>query len=177
VRAIIPDRFATDSVKWLTKIRATSTPFDGFFQVHRYRWGTPANPVGEPLGNLRVVAELTYPSMGEQIPRGVPYLIRGVAWGGSGGIKDAVVSTDGGAKFEPVEWLDPVVPHCWRRFKRTWIPTEPGPRILMSRATDTTGQTQPLLSQDELGTGFSIAGPDRIQYANNAIQVVPVVVI
>jgi hypothetical protein len=47
----------------------------------------------------------------------------------------------------------------------------------MSRATDASGQTQPLLSQEELGTGFSIAGPEHIQYANNAIQMIPVVVL
>jgi len=47
----------------------------------------------------------------------------------------------------------------------------------MARATDRSGVSQPLTSEDELGSSYSLSGPDRIQYADNAVPLIPVTVV
>ncbi len=177
VRALFPGRYATDSVKWLTRIRALSSPFDGFYEKERYRRATPDNPAGVPVGELRVQSEIARPKPGERLPQGLLVDISGVAWGGRGGVDRVEVSVDGGATFAQAAFVDPDRPFCWRRWRWSWRPDRPGPRLLMARATDRSGASQPLASEEELGLGYSLSGPDRIQYANNAVPVIPVTVV
>lgn len=176
LRAIFPSRYATDSVKWLTRIEALSHPFDGFYQKERYRRATPADPTGQSLGELRVQSEISKPRAGQRLPMGLTVEVLGVAWAGPVGLDRVEVSADGGQTFSIANFLDPERPGCWRRWRWLWRPTQAGPRLLMARATDRGGQTQPLESEEELGMSYSLSGPDRIQYANNTVPLVPVTV-
>jgi DMSO/TMAO reductase YedYZ molybdopterin-dependent catalytic subunit len=177
LRAVLPGRYATDSVKWLTRIRALSRPFDGFYQTDRYRRATRDNPAGVTLGELRVQSEVARPKPGDRLPQGLLVDITGVAWGGRGGIQRVQVSVDGGATFAEAAFLDPDRPFCWRRWRWSWRPDRPGARMIMARATDRSGVSQPLTSEDELGSSYSLSGPDRIQYADNAVPLIPVTVV
>ena len=86
----------------------------------------------------------------------------GVAWGGRGGVSRVEVSVDGGKTFGEASFDDPDRPGCWRRWRWSWRPEAVGPRLLVARATDGTGATQPFASDEELGNRFSVSGPDRI---------------
>ena len=160
LRALFPGRYATDSVKWLTRIRALSGPFDGFYQRERYRRAAPDNPAGVTLGELRVQSEIARPKPAERLPQGLLVDITGVTWGGRGGVDRVEVSVDGGATFAQAAFLDPDRPHCWRRWRWSWRPDRPGPRLILARATDRSGAAQPLASDEELGLGYSMSGPD-----------------
>jgi DMSO/TMAO reductase YedYZ molybdopterin-dependent catalytic subunit len=177
LRAIFPGRYATDSVKWLRRVTAVSVPFEGFYQRRRYRKATGDQPEGVPLGELRVQCEIGRPAAGARLPGALLTDVGGVAWGGRGGVVKVEVSADGGQSFEPATFLDPPTTTAWRRWKWTFRPGHPGPRWLVARATDAAGSTQPLESDEELGLARSLSGPDRIQYANNAVPVVPVIVV
>jgi DMSO/TMAO reductase YedYZ molybdopterin-dependent catalytic subunit len=176
LRVIFPGRYACDSIKWLRRIHVVSQPFDGFYQRRRYRRAAPDDAVGEPVGELRVQSEIARPKPGDRLPSGMLVDIAGAAWGGRGGIAKVEVSVDGGETFAEARFIDPEQPNCWRRWIWSWRPDHPGPRLILARATDRAGQAQPLASDEELGIGYSLSGPDRIQYANNSVPVIAVTV-
>ena len=176
LRAVFPGRYATDSVKWLARISILSTPFSGLYQAHRYRRATRLDPVGTPLGELRLQNEIVRPLAGAQLPAGLLTDVMGVTWGGVGGVERVDVSVDGGQSFVAATFIDPDRPNCWRRWTWPWKPEHPGPRLLLARAVDRSGEAQPMASEEERGLSYSVSGPDRIQYANNSVPVIPVTV-
>ncbi len=176
LRVVFPGRYATDSVKWLRRIVAARAPFDGFYQQQRYRRANRDGSVSVPVAALNVQSEIARPRTGDRLPRGMRVDIIGVAWGGQGGLDRVEVSVDGGKSFARADFLDPPRPHCGQRWLFRWTPDEAGTRLLVARATDRSGTAQPLSSAEERGELVSISGPDRIQYANNAVPTIAVTV-
>jgi hypothetical protein len=83
--------------------------------------------------------------MAEVIPAGAPYRIFGAAWSGSSDIVKVEVSTDGGQSFAPARLLGNRIAQAWRLWEFSWrAPTTAGPHVLMAKATDAGGRTQPL---------------------------------
>jgi len=74
------------------------------------------------------------------------------------------VSTDGGRSWSDAKLGQPPSPFAWAPWSFEWY-AEPGEHDLCSRATDETGETQPLEQAWNLGG-----------YANNEVQRVRVVV-
>jgi hypothetical protein len=72
--------------------------------------------------------------------------IRGFAWAGEESIDRVDVSTDGGSKWHAAELTGPKLPFAWRLWKLEWRPTEPGYYTILSRATDSAGRVQPIVS-------------------------------
>ena len=72
--------------------------------------------------------------------------IRGIAWSGRGRIRRVDVSTDGGRTWARAEIQGPVLPKCTVRFRHLWE-WNGRETILMSRAVDETGYTQPTYAQ------------------------------
>ncbi len=177
LRAILPGRYATDSVKWLVRMVVVTQPFEGFYQKQRYRRATREDAAGEALGELRVQSEIARPASNQRVAAGTATEVTGVAWGGSGGVERVEVSVDGGATFSDATFLDPVQPFAWRRWTWSWKPERPGPRLVVARATDHAGNSQPFLSDEELGKTYSVSGRDRIQYGNNAVPIVAINVV
>ena len=134
LRAIVPGWYATDSVKRLGRIAALEEPFDGPFEAIDYRVD------GERLTALRVHALLTSAREGEQLAAG-DRVLRGIAWGGEGGVARVEVSVDR-SDWEQAA-LDQVAgPYAFARWNVSW-PAEPGLHTVAVRATDAAGATQP----------------------------------
>ncbi|HUB09632.1 MAG TPA: molybdopterin-dependent oxidoreductase [Myxococcales bacterium] len=169
LRAVFPGRYATDSVKWLRRIRLVTEPFQGFYQERRYRRAGPGDPRGESLGRLRIQSEICNPSPHQTLRAGRLVDINGVAWGGEAGVARVDVSVDGGATFAPATFLDPARPTCWRRWSLVWRPERMGSFRILARATDGRGSAQPFASDDELGRSHSLSGPTYVDYANNSV--------
>lgn len=74
---------------------------------------------------------------------GLRHRLTGRSWSGAGGVVRVETSTDGGERWRAARLLDPPRSAGWVRWHTDWRPTAPGPATLMSRATDTTGRTQP----------------------------------
>ena len=72
--------------------------------------------------------------------------ITGLAWSGRGKVARVDVSTDGGASWLVAELQDPVMPLAHTRFRLSWR-WDGKPAVLMSRAVDETGATQPTLAE------------------------------
>jgi DMSO/TMAO reductase YedYZ molybdopterin-dependent catalytic subunit len=165
LRLIVPGWYAVASVKWLTHIEVTDSPFRGFFQNERYvyesqRGGTTLR---EPVRLVRVRSIITEPSGDEPLATG-DVIIRGVAWSGAAPIAKVQVSVGNGA------WQDAALVGKRRRHSWQWweLPTRldrTGQTTLRARATDEAGHAQP--EQPEW---------NRLGYGGNAVHAVTIVV-
>jgi DMSO/TMAO reductase YedYZ molybdopterin-dependent catalytic subunit len=155
VRLLLPGRYGMASVKWLCRITAVTEPFRGFFQVDRYVID------GRPLGLIAPRAVIADPQIGARLAR-TDQIVRGYAWAGRG-VTRVEVSTDNGTTWTEATLGPAVTPVAWREWTWGWRPTTTGEATLLARATDASGETQPLDQvRNDLG------------YRNNAV--VPVTV-
>lgn len=163
VRAIVPGWYATESIKWLTRVWFSSQPFQGPFEALDYRLQAPGEPgPGRRLMEMPVSSLITTPTAYEQLAAGAT-TIRGIAWSGRAAVGRVLVGLDG----EP--WREAQLTGCDGRYARTrWeLSTRlaPGEHVLCSRACDAAGDTQPLEPVPNLGG-----------YANNAVHRIRVTV-
>jgi DMSO/TMAO reductase YedYZ molybdopterin-dependent catalytic subunit len=169
VRLVVPGWYGMASVKWLTTIRVIKEGFAGYQHVRSYRWRDEPEDEGIPLDRIRVRSLIAPPGVPEFQPRtrrvrpGVVD-VEGRAWSGGGDVIRVEVSTDGGDTWDDATLDPPLGPRAWCRFSYRWH-AAPGHTVLMSRATDVTGATQPL------DPDWNVGG-----YANNAVHRVEVLV-
>ncbi|MFL5822348.1 MAG: sulfite oxidase [Solirubrobacteraceae bacterium] len=142
VRAIVPGWYATDSVKWLDRIWFTSEPFGGVFQAHDYRLKSSGEPgPGRRMTTVPVHALITAPQAGEAIQLHGLTGVRGVAWGGTGGVARVQVRVDAGPWLE-ARLAPPRGPYA----RSTWeleCHLASGMHEISCRAIDMAGRTQP----------------------------------
>lgn len=163
VRLIVPGQYAMKSVKWLTRIEALPHRFQGYF-VRKYRYFRDnVEDDSTPVGAVAVRSVISSPHDLSAVPPG-PADVRGSAWTGAGEVRSVEVSIDEGetwveaelvrhstgGQFAPVRWA-------------AAVNLERGTAVIMSRATDSSGATQPLEPR------FNSNG-----YANNVVQRVTV---
>jgi DMSO/TMAO reductase YedYZ molybdopterin-dependent catalytic subunit len=163
LRLVVPGWYAMASVKWLAAIEATERPFTGYFQTDHYVIEPAGDGTsGTPVAEVRVRALITEPEAGDVVRRG-ELVVRGYAWSGHGAV--VRVDVDAGHGWQIARLLDDPLPHAWRRWELA-TRVDVGRLALRARATDSSNHTQP----DQPAW-------NRRGYANNAIQVVRVMVV
>lgn len=167
LRIIVPGWYGMASVKWLTRIEALETAFDGFQQVRTYRFRDHAEDPGRPITEMRVKSLMAPPGVPDWVSRKRlvqpgPVEIRGRAWSG-GGRRIVKVELGCGDHWQAAE-VEPAERYAWAGWSCTWDAV-PGTHLLRCRATDEDGRVQPVESVWDY-SGF----------ANNAAQIVEVVV-
>lgn len=162
LRAIVPGWYATDSVKWLHRILVTAEPFMGPFEARDYRIedssGTSSRLTALPVHSL-----LTSVGDHGMLCEGETAL-RGIAWGGSGGVARVEVSVDGGP------WAEATLAPSHARYSRShwsfaWA-AQPGVHTITIRATDASGVAQPDEPCWNAG-GYANASTQRVRIAVN----------
>lgn len=152
-RVVVPSWYGMASVKWLAGIVALERPFRGFYQADRYVAGD------RPLQQMRPRAVITGPL--RDVAAGMTTM-RGYAWSGGGPVTRVEVSSDGGASWRDAELGPPVSATAWREWRTEWS-AAPGVHDLLARATDASGEAQPLVQRrDPLGYENNAAQPVRI---------------
>ena len=140
-RLFLPGWEGNASVKWLRRIELSDRPFMTREETSKYT---------EPMANgtARIFSFLmdarsliTYPAFPVTLSRGWVE-INGIAWTGSGKIQRVDVSTDGGATWTPSKLQEPVLSKAHTRFRHLWK-WNGGEAVIMSRAFDEAGNTQP----------------------------------
>ena len=154
LRAIVPGWEGAYSVKWLTHIQASARDHDGPFVQAGYRY--PRRPVAPgsvvpasetvPLRALPVKSLITSPPSGVAVPRDA-VRISGFAWAGDEEIRRVDVSTDGGRTWVEAQLGRDRARYAWRQFEYVWRPAEGGSYLVLSRATDSRGATQPIVPE------------------------------
>ena len=155
VRAIVPGWYAVASIKWLQRVIVTDQPFNGYYQTLDYAFWTRRGNDAQltPLSELQLKAEIARPRPGETVAANSNVRVHGAAWTGHGQIKNVEISADGGASWKDANLLGESRPNAWRLWEFDWkTPAKPGKAILIARAIDSNGQTQPTERDWDRGT-------------------------
>jgi len=161
-RLFLPGWEGNSNVKWLRRIELSDRPFMTREETSKY-----TEPMAD--GSARMFSFLmdprsliTYPAFPVALARGWTE-INGIAWSGSGKIARVDVSTDGGATWAAAKLQEPVLPKAHARFRHLWNWTG-GEAVIMSRAVDEAGNTQP--TRDAL---IKLRGVSSVGYHINPI--------
>ena len=151
LRAVIPGWEGAYSIKWLTNLRVLDKEFDGFWVATGYRYPTrvvaPGTAVDAkdmaPLTGLVVKSLITKP-LNATVASPGKIDVAGFAWAGEIDIARVDVSTDHGATWLPARLVGERAKYAWRRFEYSFQTPRPESYLILSRATDANGKTQPM---------------------------------
>ena len=147
-------------IKWLHKITVLDKPHEGFFMDRVYRvFQKGQEPhTGEVVTGLKLKAIITQPAEGETLPAG-RITVLGAAYAGEQPVAGVTVSLDGGRTWHPAEFIGPDEPYAWRQWQFIWEVQDPGEYTVMARATDRSGNHQPMAAD------WNVLG-----YGNNGVR-------
>ncbi len=166
MRLVVPGWYGMCSVKWLTGIHVSDRPFEGFYQKQRYMVmnGPGADTFYTYLTEMKVKSLITNPAPGEEVKVGT-YKLCGAAWSGEKEVVKVEVSTDGGETWHGARLL-PKSGYSWYRWEYDWDIPGTGSYVLMSKATNSKGETQPMdfpNKWDGRGYGNNMVFPHRVE--------------
>lgn len=163
------------SGKWLSEIMVRNKVHDGAkMGGHSYRM--PRYPVApgttvpddmlDIIESMPVKSMITYPATGATFARARKLDVRGHAWAGDRTVAAVDVSIDFGATWQRCELLPAPNRLCWQRWRAALTFPEQGYYEIWARATDSAGQSQPMVVP-----GWNPGG-----YLNNATHRIAVMV-
>jgi hypothetical protein len=170
LRMIAPGWAGDSWVKWLQHIEVLDHEFDGFWMKTAYRH--PAKPVAPgtavdpkdmvPVTDLNVKSVIATP--GDWTKPGL-VTVQGVAWSNASPVAKVEVSVDSGNSWKSAILTGKATKYGFRRWTYAWS-AEEGPHILISRATNAAGQTQPLQEEwNPNGYLWNVAQPRPVLVA------------
>jgi DMSO/TMAO reductase YedYZ molybdopterin-dependent catalytic subunit len=148
VRLIVPGWYGMTHVKWLQRITVLDKSFWGYQQNVFYRIAQNDDDPGVQLSRMYPRSLMVPPGIPvfetreRLVPPG-PLTLRGRAWSGWGSIVRVEVSVNEGVNWAEAKLESPVGTHAWLGWSLPWEAAE-GRHELLSRATDESGNIQPL---------------------------------
>ena len=151
-RLIVPGWFATHWVKSLSTITVLPSKFEGFWVKTAYR--IPDNPCGcvspgstpkktVPINRMTTRSFIIGPAEGAVLKKNRPVEISGIAFSGGYGIKDVIVSNDGGKSWSEAKLGKDLGKYSWIQWTHSWKPIKTGNYRLMVKAANSIGESQP----------------------------------
>lgn len=173
LRLVIPGYYSDSWIKMLSNITVTNKYRKLFFMDVAYRVPdneteseTPENrfPKTKPIKKMNVKSIIGYPTKNSIITHKAHVVIRGVAWDGGHGIKDVMVSVDGGKTWDKALLDDGSQGrYGYRAFRYSFKPTEFGKVKIMSKAISKLGEEQPLAKDIKWNHGgYKYNGIDEV---------------
>jgi DMSO/TMAO reductase YedYZ molybdopterin-dependent catalytic subunit len=143
LRLLVPGWYGVASVKWLRRIEAVATPFQGYFQTEKYtiRRSTGRGVTTEVVGPMPVKSEIIRPAEDAVLGIGANRIF-GMAWAGEHAVAAVEVSVDGGETWQRAELNGPHAPYSWTLWEHLWEVAVPGEYTLLARAISESGQVQ-----------------------------------
>jgi len=145
LRLILPGWEGILAVKWLRRIEVAARPAMTRDETSKYTELQPSGSARQFTFVMEPKSVILAPSPGMTLPSAGLYEISGLAWSGNGRVHRVDVSADGGKSWTPAALSEPVLPHCFTRFRLPWK-WNGGPNVLQSRTTDELGMVQPTRS-------------------------------
>src|SRR5262249_21298116 len=109
----------------------------------------PVSPGGEispdettAITGMPVKSIIARPGDGSHVRLG-PLRISGAAWAGENEVKRVDISTDEGRTWQPTTFGPDKARYAWQLWESLWTPPATGSYVVISRATDSAGRTQP----------------------------------
>lgn len=149
LRLIVPGWYGMTNVKWLARIEAVAEPFHGYQMDIAYVASKTQDAPGERITLMKPRALMVPPGIsvfmsgGGRICDAGEVQIEGKAWSGRERVIRVEVSTDGGESWQAAGLGEARSPHAWSPWFFKWM-AAPGRHTLICRATDETGEMQPL---------------------------------
>ena len=156
VKLIVPGYFGTYWVKHLSDIEVIDHHFDGhdaLFMTTAYRVpdndcqcvapGSAASKT-RPISTLPVRSFLTSVAAGGVLPSRRTVELKGIAFDGGAGIKTVEVSADGGKSWRNAALGQDLGRYSFREWRLPVSFAHKGPALLMVRASNKQGETQPM---------------------------------
>lgn len=148
-RVLVPGWVGSASCKWVTEIKVLDSEFAGTFMNPGYRFPNHPLQPGEsikpedmhPLTSLNVKSVIAGPLQNAKLKPG-PVSVHGAAWAGEADVVKVEISTDGGSNWNAARLGNDHAHYAWRLWSYAWR-ASPGEHVIMSRATDSHGRTQP----------------------------------
>ncbi len=178
VRLILPGYYSDSWVKMLQNITVTSDYQHLFFMDDAYR--VPDNATEsempdklakktKPITKMNVKSVIGYPTNETVVAVNSELVVRGVAFDSGMGIKEVLISIDGGKTWQPsILNDDSAGRYAYRAFRFSFKPTKYGKLEIMAKAVDNFGNEQPFAKDIEWNRGG---------YKFNGIDVVTVKVV
>jgi DMSO/TMAO reductase YedYZ molybdopterin-dependent catalytic subunit len=145
LRLVVPGWYGVASVKWLTRIEAVSSPFEGYFQTAKYtiKHRTGGGIRTDVVGPMPVKSEIIRPLENSVLGIGANRLF-GMAWAGEHAVAAVEVSVDGGISWQRAELQGPRAAYSWTAWEYLWETANPGEYTLLARAVSEDGHVQPM---------------------------------
>jgi len=153
LRLVVPGHYGTYWVKHLHEITVTDEVFAGYWMQTAYR--IPDNacaciPPGTaptktvPINRFNVRSFITSIADGAELRAGQATLLRGIAFDGGQGIREVLFSADGGQTWHEATLGKNFGNYSFREWTLPFTPSQKGGLELKCKATNRTGQSQPL---------------------------------
>ncbi|MFJ8252463.1 sulfite oxidase [Streptomyces sp. NPDC094466] len=144
VRLVVPSWVGIANIKWVGDIEVSAEPLLTPWNTGLYRLFGPGHPPGGSAPLTRQTLKSAFElAPGASFPARRRTLLTGRSWSGGAPVRAVEVSTDGGTQWRPARLRDEPRAGSWVRWTADWVPREPGPAVLLARATDRSGRTQP----------------------------------
>lgn len=144
VRLIVPSWVGVANIKWLGDIEVSAEPLLTPWNTGLYRLFGPGYPPGGSAPLTRQTLKSAFElAPGASFAARRRHVLTGRSWSGGAPVRSVEVSTDGGTRWRPARLRDEPRPGSWVRWAADWVPEETGPGVLLARATDRSGRTQP----------------------------------
>ena len=172
VRLIIPGMYADSWVKMLSNITVSKEYKELFFMDTAYR--IPDNECEcetqdniilktKPITTMNVKSYIGYPTSNTQITANSNVLVKGVAFDSGHGIKEVLISLNGGKTWENAELESELSPYAFRVFKFSFRPKAKGKVTIMAKAMNTLGEEQPFAHEIQWNHGgYKYNGIDSV---------------
>jgi sulfoxide reductase catalytic subunit YedY len=152
LRLVIPGYYSDSWVKMLSNITVTNKYKSLFFMDVAYRvpdnkceCETPEHKFKptKPITNMNVKSVIGYPENGMKVYHNSEVVVRGVAFDDGHGIKEVLISTDGGKKWDKALLKQDNGRYAYTEFRYGFKPTEYGKVTFMAKAVNRLGDEQP----------------------------------
>jgi sulfane dehydrogenase subunit SoxC len=161
MRLLLPGFEGNMSVKWLRRLKLVDEPVNAREETSHYTELMPDGKARQYMFMQCVKSIILKPSFGMNMQGPGLYEVSGLAWSGAGRVAKVEISSDGGKSWRIAPLVGPVLPKALTRFRIPWE-WDGRPAILMSRATDETGDVQPVraewLTRFAPGQGYHFNG-------------------
>jgi len=142
LRLFVPGYEGNMNVKWLRRIKVVDGPIMAQNESVAYTILMENGKAWRFFYPQEVKSFITHPSPGLTMNGPGFYEISGLSWSGKGRIGKVEVSADGGKSWALAALQTPVLSKALTRFRMPWS-WDGTPAVLLSRATDESGNVQP----------------------------------
>lgn len=178
LRLVIPGHFSDSWVKMLSEITVFDEYQNSFFMDVAYTVpdndcecvvsGSDFEYKRKPIAVMKVKSVIGYPTPGTIIKKGSRVKVTGVAFDQGKGIKEVMISVDGGKSWSATHLEKDYGKYAYRQWTYLWEPKTKGTHSIMVRAINRIGNIQPLPNE----IGWNAGG-----YQYNAVDVVNVQIV